>query len=275
CARAIALCTVTLVFALLGLFVAGAELGQAGAWSQVGFYALVLVAWALFWLSASIAVNAWGPNSARNALFLVGMWLVLVVVVPGLVHVAVDSLYPPPSRIEMLHEAREAAQKVEGELNALVGRHDVDLQSKGYAKRVVEVQEELARRSSPVLGELREKLKKRQEMLGTFRFLSPAIVVQLALEDVAGSGSVRHQRFEEQVDAYHKSFRAFFFERIRSGEAFNTASLESLPQFSFVEESSGALMWRVLSGVLGLLLFTFVLILIALPGLKRVGRLAR
>jgi len=275
-ARAIALCVVTVAFALIGLLISNADLGGADAWLHVSLYALVLVAWAVFWFAMSVAVNAWGGTSARNALFLVGMWLVLVVVVPGLVHVAVDALYPPPSRIEMVHEAREAAREIERELDGLTGRHDIDrTAAEGFAQRVVEVQEELARRSAPVVTELRDQLRKRQALVDTLRYLSPAMVIQLALEDVAGAGPTRQQRFEAQVDVFHGTLRAFFFDRVRAGTRLTRADLQSLPQLKFEEEPAGALVLRVLIAVLALLLGVAVLIGVAWPGLQRVGRLAR
>lgn len=274
-ARAIALCGVTLVFAVLGLVVGGADLGSAAAWLHVGLYAGILIAWALFWFAAAVAVNAFGGTSARNALMLVGLWLVLVVVVPGLVHVAVDTAYPPPSRIELVHEARASAQEVEQKLSGLEGRHDMNTKTKDYAQRVVAVQEELARRSAPVIGALREQLQHRQDVADILRFLSPALVVQGALEDVAGSGATRHQRFANQVDGFHERFRSYFFERIRGGENLTTASLDAVPRLSFDEEPAGSLVARVLIGVLALLLLAGLLLALAWPRLQRVGPLAR
>jgi ABC-2 type transport system permease protein len=274
-ARALLLCGVTFLFALLGLALAGADLGADGAFVHIALYAAVLIAWALFWFAAAVAVNAWGQTSASNALSLVGLWLLLVVVVPGLMHVVVDAIYPPPSKVELLHEAREAGQEVERKLAGIQGRHDVDTTTTGYAKRVVEVQQELARRSEPVLKELREQVARRQSMVDSLRFVSPAIVTQLALEDVAGAGAPRHQRFEAQVDAYHARYQAHFFEHIRAGKAFSAKDLESVPVWEFAEEDMSALAARILGGVLGLLLFALTLVALAWRGLRRVGRLAR
>lgn len=274
-ARAIALCAVTLAFGLVGLVIAGADLGAPGAALHIALYAVVLVAWAIFWFSLAVAVNAWGESSARNALLLVGVWLLLVIVVPGLVSVGVDVVAPAPSRIELMHEAREAARDVEKELDGLQGRHDVDPRKAGYAARVVEVQEELAKRSAPVVTELREQARKRQDLADTLRYLSPALVVQLALEDVAGSGSVRHRRFEEQVDRYHEVFRAWFVDRVKRGARLRPADLASIPTMTFEEEPAGALLLRVLGGVLGLLIGAGALIGVAWPGLQRIGRLTR
>ena len=274
-ARALALSLVTLLFALAGLLLAGADLSEPDAWKHVGLYAGILVVWALFWFAAAIAVNAWSPSSARNALTLVGLWLVLVVVVPGLVHVAVDTLYPPPSKIELLHEAREAAQEVESKLNDMQGRHDVNPQQEGYAARVVQVQEELASRSEPVLAAMREKIQERQDLVNTLRFTSPAIVVQLAMEDVAGSGSHRHTLFEEEADAFHGEFRGYFVKRISSEKPFSTHDLKGVPKMIFQEEGFGSLGMRVGSGIAFLMFLTGLLLAIAWPGLQQVGRLAR
>ncbi|MFT5435353.1 MAG: ABC-2 type transport system permease protein, partial [Myxococcota bacterium] len=134
-ARAIALCGVTLVFALAGLLIAGADLTAPGALLQAALYALILVAWAIFWFAAAVAVNAFGSTSARNALLLVGLWLIIVVVAPGLIHVGVDAVYPAPSRIELMHEAREAARDVEQELDGLEGRHDAPKERLGAAAK--------------------------------------------------------------------------------------------------------------------------------------------
>ena len=60
-------------------------------------------------LALAVAVNAWGRSSAGNALSLVGIWLALLVVVPGLASVAVDALHPSPSRVELVNVARDAA----------------------------------------------------------------------------------------------------------------------------------------------------------------------
>lgn len=272
-ARLGVLCVVTLTFAVGGLLVAGADLG--GGALEVGLYLAVLVAWALFWFAAAIAVNAFGRTSATNALMLFGLWLLLVVVVPGLVRVGLDTLRPPPSRVEMLHEAREAAQEMERELAGLEGKHDVDTTTQAYAEKLVKVQSDLATRAAPVLADLRAQLAKRQSLLDGLRFVSPALVVQMALEDVAGTGARRHQRFEAQVDAFHDQYRAAMFAHVRAGARLTAAQIEAIPQWTYQAEPAGDLATRVLTGVLGLLLAALMLFGVALSGLRRVGRLTR
>ena len=125
-----------------------------------------------------------------------------------------------------------------------------------------------------MLNELRAQVKRRHDLLERLRFVSPAIVVQLALEDVAGSGAARHQRFEVQTDGLHDRFQAYFNARIRAGDPLRKADLDGVPQLVFREEPATALVWRVATGVLGLLLGTAALFGLARPGRRRGGRLA-
>ena len=91
-------------------------------------------------------------------------------------------------------------------------------------------------RSAPVHHEWQEKMRARTELVSYLRFLSPAIVVQLALEDVAGSGTVRHQRFDEQVDDFYDRFRAFFFKKVEGGSRHVKADIDGIPSLRFEEE---------------------------------------
>ena len=273
-ARAVALCGVTLVFALLGLLVAGADMSGHGAWLHGALFAAVLVAWALFWFAAAVLTNSFGGTSARNALQLVGLWLVLVIVIPGLVHVAVDTLYPPPSTIELLHEAREASQEVEGKLRGVEGNHDRDAKAPD-PKEQVALKREIASRSESAHEAMNEQVQARQELVDWLRFASPAIIVQLALEDVAGSGATRHRRFDEQVEATHDRFKDFFFGYVEQDKRVRSDALGDIPRLHFEEEPLAALAARLLTGILVLLLLALGLIVLALPRLRQIGRLTR
>ena len=100
-------------------------------------------------------------------------------------------------------------------------------------------------------------------------------MVQLALEDVAGSGMSRHHVFQDQVDAYHERFRSFFKTPVQDGLLLRPADLDALPQFSFEEEPFMDMAARVATGVGVLFLAVVFLLVLAGPSLRRVGRLAR
>ncbi len=274
-ARAVLVCVSALVLAAIGLIVGGADLGQPNAWLHAALYAAVVVSWALVWFAASVFVNARGGTSERNALVLVGGWLVFVVVLPGLVHAAIDSVVPPPSRMELVHETREAADEMERKLAGLRGRHDRNTKTRKYASELIEVKEALAKRAAPVVEEMQVALDRRAGLLDNLRFSSPALIVQVALEDIAGSGSTRHRIFEKQVDAHHRVFQKHFFALARSGKRFAPANTPSIPGFAFEDQPVSELVTRVAIGVFVLLLLAGLLLAGAWPALRRVGRLTR
>jgi ABC-2 type transport system permease protein len=273
-ARAVALCGVTVVFVLIGLLLTGVNPGDSAVFAPVAILVGVVVSWALFWFAAAVAVNALGLTSANNALLLVGLWLVLVVVVPGLVQVTADVLHPPPSGIHLLHEAREATQEAEAKLMDLTGTHEKKAKPKDFAARVARVENRLAKRSVPVLEAAQARMVERQKLMASLRFLSPAMVLKWALEDLAGSGIERHHRFNEQADVFHEAYRGHFFEMIRDGQKITPQTLAALPTFTYAEEPFSQVMGRVLLAVLVLLGLACALVLGALPRFRKIGRLA-
>ena len=269
------LCVVTFVCAILGLIISGASLGSGTALLHSILYLMVLFAWGAFWFALAIWVNSRGGASAKNALTLVGFWLVFVVVLPGVSEVVVDTVYPPPSQVELLHEAREAAQAVEEKLNALEGRHDVDPKQGATAQAIVEVQEALLERSEPVLAEVREQTLLRNAFLNRLRFISPAILAQASLEDIAGASALRHDHFDQEADRYHRAFRAFFAERIKAGTPFSTEDFKSIPAFGYQELETSRLLTRIGMNIGVLLALAAILVAAARSGLSRIGRLTR
>jgi len=99
------------------------------------------------------------------------------------------------------------------------------------------------------------------------RFLSPAILLQDALNDVSGTGVARHREFVSQVEAYHQRWRDYFvplvFQRAR------LANYSRLPGFSFDEEPLAAVSGRVAISVAGILLPALFVGAIGLTRLRR------
>ncbi|MBT9555659.1 MAG: DUF3526 domain-containing protein [Myxococcales bacterium] len=267
--------------AWLGVLVSGGRLFSDGAWVLTSLYTAGIASYALFWFALAIAVNARGGASSRNALILVGLWLAFTVVVPGLLRVFVESRYPPPSRVELVNEAREAAEEAEAELGSIEGTHGATTTSPKAGdgtlspmQRAATVQEELAKRTEPVVAAFRQQLEAQQAQVSRLQYASPAVVLQEMLNDVAGTGSQRQDHFERQVDAFQKRWRAFFMQKVDGRVQLTSADWASLPAFSYEDEPLSELLTRTGVGLLGLLLPALLLVLWALPGLRQIGRLS-
>ena len=131
----------------------------------------------------------------------------------------------------------------------------------------VAVNDEVAKRVRPVIDRFDAQVGHQQAAIDRLKFLSPAILLQDALNDISGTGAARHRFFLAQVDRFHQQWRAFFTPLIFQKASFTT--FETVPRFTFQEEPTGAVVSRVIWSLLGLALPAVVLVIIGLRRLHR------
>ena len=266
--RAALLLLVVVVLGLVAALASGASLAASGGALRLVLYLALLAAYTLFWLALAVLINSWGRSSAANALALVGLWLALLVVVPGLASVAVDAIYPSPSRVELVNLARSAAKEAEAKSSALEGDHGKPVTA-DLGRRSVAMQRALERQVQPVLRQFREQRRRQQSMVDRLRFLSPAIMLNEGLSDVAGSSVARHQHFAAQVDVFHAELKRFFSERIERGKKLDSSDYDAMPQFVYQQPPDAELAGRVGASLAVLLLAAAALLALAIARLKR------
>ena len=110
-ARALALCGLTLLFMAVALLLTGVDLLHANSVVDLALLAATLLGWTLLWFALAVFVNSFGLESSANALLLVGVWLMFVVILPGLSHVAVEATYDAPSGVHLMHESRKQPKR--------------------------------------------------------------------------------------------------------------------------------------------------------------------
>jgi ABC-2 type transport system permease protein len=131
----------------------------------------------------------------------------------------------------------------------------------------VAVGAEVERRVRPVLARYTQQLSAQQRIVERARFLSPAILMQDVLNDVAGTGPARHREFVRQVEAYHERWREYFVRLV-----FQKTRLEDysrVPQFAFEDETVGQVGRRVAVSLAGLAMPAFALAAVAFVWLRR------
>ena len=76
-----------------------------------------------------------------------------------------------------------------------------------------------------------ERPAHQQQAVDAVRFLSPAIVVQQRLDEVAGTGTARYRRFAAQVGDFHAVWRDFFTPKVQANAALTREDDDALPRF--------------------------------------------
>ena len=269
---------ITLGLSIAMAIVTGVSLTADGAVIRLALWALAVLAYGLFWIAIAVAVNALGRSSAMNAVVLLGAWLLVVVVIPSTIAAVVTTVYPSPSRVALTTALRrasdEAAAKGDTAVSQFLAEHPEMAQSGTLAAgnawgRTIALQEQTTTALRPTFAAFDSALVAQRTAADRARVLSPAILLQDALHDVAGRGIDRYRHYDAQLDAYHQAWQTFFFRRVFADQALTAADFAARPAFTYVEESNGSVARRVLTLLLLVLVPTIVI------GAWGIGRLTR
>jgi ABC-2 type transport system permease protein len=258
--RALVLVGIVVALSAIGLLVSGASLSDPAVTARLALWILAVAVYGALWFALAVVVSALGYSSATNATMLASSWLLLVVILPSLFNLIATMSYPVPSRVEMIQAMREAsdvANKSGSKLLAAYYEDHPELATGGAEQAMndfsvirVAVADDVERRVRPIVQRYERQIVSQQQMIGRLRFLSPAILMQDALNDLAGSGTARHQHFMGQVEDFHAVWRGHFTPLIFRKT--QLASYDDLPRFTFIEETTSAMASRVAFSVLGL-----------------------
>ncbi|MGH9631627.1 MAG: ABC transporter permease [Bryobacteraceae bacterium] len=262
---------------LLGLLASGVDLSDSRTLSLFLLWSAAVIVYGLFWFFLAVTVNAFGSASSTNAVTLSAMWLLLVLILPSALNIAITTAYPVPSRVELINELRAASNSATSRGSQLLAKYYEDhpeLVSNSsadladFTSRLMAVQQDVDRRMMPVMQRYDEQLVRQQRAVQRFRFLSPAIIMQEALNDIAGTGLERYRHFLRLVDGYHKQWQAYFLPRIFEQAQMTTEDYEQLPRFVYKEESLDPILLRTMLGLIGLALSGALLLWIGLSRLR-------
>ena len=281
--RSIARSLPLVIVACLAVLIAWSSSEAEVAFARAAFAIGVVVAYSLFWIALSMAVNTVAKGAASAATALGSAWVLFVLVAPTLLNVADEATYPTPSRAELVAAARQEALVVEKKArdvaNSFYESHP-ELAPKNrrgmiFSQRLIREQE-VFEAVSPTIEKFDSQVEEQQATVAKWRFISPAIAAHEALTDLAGTGYWRYRAFREQVEGYEKAITDHFHDKVHRGDGFTLNDYPLVPQFQFEEPDNDEWTSRAGVGIAGILGLAVVFGLWALVGLRssRMGRLS-
>jgi len=197
--------------------------------------------------------------------------------VPGLVQIGVEALYPPPSRVTLVNLTREAGQRAEETLTRMEGNHSKkegsDDSYKDFLDRKVKAHEHMDDSLHELLSQFDEQLAQQQRLVQWLQVLSPSVVVREGVAELSGESVHRYQRFKEQAETFHDERQAFFFGKIKRGESLMAPDVANLKAFHYEAEPLGDRLGRLLVGLASVWGWTLLLLLAGFSRTKHIGRL--
>jgi ABC-2 type transport system permease protein len=175
-----------------------------------------------------------------------------------------------PSRVEMIEALRAASDEASAKGTQLLAKYygdhpelaavtDLEKAMNDVAITRLAIDSEIEERVRPVVDRYDVQLSRQQALVDRFRLLSPAIVAQDGLNDVAGTGAARYRHFVSLVEEYHDEWRGLFASMIVSKARLAPADYDSLPQFTYRDEPLRSVVGRT-AGVAGMLLMAGALL---------------
>jgi ABC-2 type transport system permease protein len=256
-ARAMVVLGGTSLFGALTLALVSSDPLSTDFLLRIGLWFVLIWAYGMFWLALCAAVSSREGSSAAGALILCGLWLLFQLIIPTLASVFAQTVLPAPSRATMVSEIRAAQDKARQRADASLARY---LLAHGEDRPAVPVLNGLeldsARRRILTLLDSSAQIEhildtqevRRQEqasLIARLRFLSPAVLLQDALSEVAGSGEMRLRHFHAQAESFGARWREHFLTRALRNEALSSADYAHFPAFEYQELPTAKLIGEI------------------------------
>jgi ABC-2 type transport system permease protein len=275
-ARALLIGGLILIANLAAFVTIGADLTDGRTLLEAALWIIVSVVYGLFWFALALLINSWNWPSVTNGVVLANLWLVFVVVLPAFINIGATLIYPPPSRVELTTELRQASKEVEEE--AAEAREQYYFDHPEYAEggtpdafyfQVLATESAISTAIAPHLAEFEEQARKQETMISRLQYLSPAILAQRALSGIAGTAQRWYDDFNAQVLAFHQVWQGFFSERILGSIPMSAASYDTIPVFGYRLPDSRFTVAQTAGPLAGLAAFFLLLTVLGIRSASR------
>lgn len=231
------------ILVTLSLYIVFLVVGiQALDWLSVLSLLGLTLCYMLFWFALAFLVNLFVDSSAKNAVSLIMLWVIFVLLTPSVLNQTASTLYPMPSRTILISEMREhkaeATKKQDEILDNFLRDHpeyaiNDSTQSRNFYHRYMASQKIVKEELEPIVGEYEDQLQKQQEWSRKLQWLSPAIVVQESLNQLAGTSTADYENYRGQVIEFAETWRTHLITFLYNNATFSQQDYASLPQFTY------------------------------------------
>lgn len=227
--------SLTLVFFVLGF----SPLSETIAFLSLIGLALVYM---LFWFALAFLVNLWIGTSSKNAVVLLGLWVLFVLLVPSVLNQLGNTIYPMPSRNLMINKMRtlkaEVTEKQDEILDNFLRDHpeyaiNDSKQSRGFYHKYMASQKLMKEELAPLVNSFEAQLQKQQKWINNLKWISPAIIAQESLNKMAGTSAEDYEYYRKQVITFSEQWREHLMPFLYNNIDFAQTDYSNLPSFNY------------------------------------------
>jgi ABC-2 type transport system permease protein len=243
-------------------------------WFRTPLWMAAVLVYGAIWHGLALVVNARGMSAPANALVLAGIWLLFAIVGPSAVNLLIAVRYPMPSRVEAAIETRAATQEATVQGSRQLGQFLQDHPTSGnvgrdgmrqFALLQADRDRRVAERLQAVDASFDAQLRKQRRLASWLSVVSPTMIAQGVLLDVAGTSTNRFEHFRAETAAFQQQWRAYFEPRVLDAATLTPAEYAAAPVFSYRDESSAVMVRRI---VMPMLMMTLAGALLVFAGFR-------
>ena len=235
--------------------------------ARFGWWLTASLVYGSFWLALIAFVVARFRHATQSAAVLAGLWFVVVFAMPGLVSAVTEAIYPTPSRLALLSEVREVEAETTRDLASLTDRFLTDhpeltVGDEGMPAffRSAFLANDAARQvTAPIVDGFEQARFARGRALNLAQYLSPAIVAQRLLHQLADADLERQYRFQEQARQALFELADAVGPAIVSRNRITVAEFDGLHAFTFVDRTLAEVRGEFLSPLTFLVVVSLLL----------------
>lgn len=197
------------------------------------------------WFALSMLINFTGFSSGINAAILSGVWLIVLILLPGMMNIIAKKQYPMPSRLELIAETREASDSARQNMNQMLSGFMEDhpelvpegstINPNDFA--VISLRSALVVEEAiqPLENEFLMKKVEQENIIRKFSFLAQGILLQQIFNRIAGTGEEQFTEFRKQMEEEHDKFRGYFATGIVTGKKMRKKDYQQIPSPVFTK----------------------------------------
>ena len=251
---------------------------SSNAFSDVGnllsLFSLI-TGYTFFWFVIAYLVNIKINDSSKNALTLIGIWLLIVMVLPATINQIGNTLYPTPSRLKMINQIRLIKKENEKKQNDIMSEYlrthpelarGNNKDQFGFWHNYFASEKIMEEKTKPLLAEYDLQLKKQQDLISMFKYVSPAILMQESLNNIAGTSEKHYNDYKKQVFEFSNTWRNYLVPMLFKNQKFMINNYKELPKFTYKNRIINNAWFNLLSM---LTISVIILITLTINGLKK------
>ncbi len=202
---------------------------------------MVVTAYLLFWFAVCYLLIALQKNAITTALYMVGTWLFLSIIVPSLFSFYIDTSYPIGIKADVASEKRKIEEEVwEINHNVLIEQFytdypeyktDKQIDTTEYsAIRFIAYYDAVEKELSPMFEVHDEKMKARTQLMSSLSEFVPAMKTQKLLNQIGYSDLQSFRNFDASAKAFQKKWRAFIFAYVFNAQSLTEKDYSIMPK---------------------------------------------